>query len=67
MSWQDYISRTAEAKHRHRVEQTHLPFPEKIRIIVELQKIDNALAKAAGRETGKVWEIEERGESVESG
>jgi len=55
--FQDFLERVAKAKHKHRVKQTHLPFPEKIRIIVELQKIDNALAKAAGRKTGKVWDI----------
>mgnify|MGYP000240138121 CR=1 FL=1 len=41
----------------HRVKLANLPFEKKIKIIVELQKIDNALARAAGRKTGKVWEI----------
>jgi hypothetical protein len=52
-----YMKRVAKAKLAHRVELANLPFEEKIRIMVELQKIDNKLAKAAGRKTGKVWKI----------
>ena len=51
------MDRIASAKHERRVELANLPFPEKVRIIVELQKIGNALAKAAGRKPKRVWKI----------
>lgn len=52
-----WLEKTTQSKLAHRVELANLPFEEKIRINVELQKIDNALAKAAGRKTGKIWKI----------
>jgi len=51
------LDRIAETKLARRIELANLPFPEKVRIIVELQKIDNQLAKAAGRKPKRVWEI----------
>ena len=51
------MERIIKSKHDHRVKLANLPFPEKVRIVVELQKIDNALAKAAGRKPKKVWKI----------
>jgi hypothetical protein len=53
----DLMSRIEKSKHKHRVELANLPFEKKVEIIVELQKIDNALAKAAGRKPKKVWKI----------
>jgi len=50
----DEISR---AKLNRRVELANLPFPDKVRITVELQKIDSCLAKAAGRKPKKVWKL----------
>ena len=53
----DEWEKIADAKLKHRVKLANLSFPEKVKIIVELQKIDNAFAKASGRKTGKVWKI----------
>jgi hypothetical protein len=51
------MKRILKSKHDHRVELANLPFRKKVRIVVELQQIDNALAKAAGRKPKKVWKI----------
>jgi hypothetical protein len=51
------MEKIAKAKHEHRVELARLPFPEKVKIVIELQKIHNGLAKAAGRKPIKVWKI----------
>ncbi|MCX6645902.1 MAG: hypothetical protein NTY09_06060 [bacterium] len=53
----DWLERARKSKLAHRVALANLPFEDKIRIVVELQKIDNELAKATGRKTGQVWEI----------
>ena len=55
--YEDLLNRIAETKHKHRVKLANLPFSEKIKILVKLQEIDNALAKAAGRKTGRIWEL----------
>ncbi|MCX6647076.1 MAG: hypothetical protein NTY09_12090 [bacterium] len=52
-----FLDRIEKAKHARRIELARLPFPEKVRIIVELQKIYNELAKAGGREQKIVWDI----------
>ncbi len=51
------MERIARAKLAHRVKLANLPFPEKVSIIAELQKIDISLAKAAGRKPKRAWKI----------
>lgn len=51
------MERIIKSKHDHRVELANLPWPEKVKIVVKLQRIGNALAKAAGRKPKKVWKI----------
>ena len=51
------MDRILKAKHERRVELANLPFPEKVKIVVKLQEINNAWAKAAGRKPGRVWKI----------
>ena len=41
----DYISHIAEAKIQYHKQQAKLPFEEKLKIIVELQKIDFEMRK----------------------
>jgi hypothetical protein len=57
LSQTDLMDEISRAKLKRRVELANLPFPEKVRIVVELQKIDNSLAKAAGRKPKKVWKL----------
>jgi len=58
IQYQELLDQIAESKKANRIRLAKLPFPEKVRIIVELQKIDSALSKAAGRKPRKVWEID---------
>jgi hypothetical protein len=51
------MERIARAKLAHRVKLANLPFPEKVSIIAELQKIDISLAIAAGRKPKRAWKI----------
>jgi hypothetical protein len=51
------MERIIKAKHDRRVELANLPWQEKVKIVVELQKIRNGLAKAAGRKPKRVWKI----------
>ncbi len=46
-----------KAKERFHKEQAKLPFEEKIRIVVELQKIANNIRKPSER-PGIVWDID---------
>ena len=59
----DYISHIAEAKIQYHKQQARLPFEEKLKIIVELQKIDFEMRKNKNRRPGDnkfrmVWKIE---------
>jgi len=54
---QAQMERIIKSKHDHRVKLANLPFPEKVRIVVELQKIKHDLDKAAGRKPKRVWKI----------
>jgi hypothetical protein len=53
----EFLKRAAKTKLERRIELANLPFPEKVRIVVELQKIRAALDKAAGRKPKRVWKI----------
>ena len=46
------------AKEERRRELARLPIEEKIRIIVELQKMANGILAATGRAQRRVWEID---------
>lgn len=45
------------AKERRRKRLARLPIEEKIRIIVELQKIENEIRRATGRPTKREWDL----------
>jgi hypothetical protein len=52
------IARLIEAKERRRRELVALPFPEKVRIVLQLQKMAAPILRARGLPV-KVWEIDE--------
>ena len=59
----NYISHIAEAKIQYHKQQAKLPFEEKLKIIVELQKIDfemrkNSKRKVRDNKFRMVWQIE---------
>jgi len=59
-----YISHIAETKAKYHKQQANLPFEEKIKIIVELQKIDfemrkNNKKKAIDNKFHRIWKIKE--------
>ena len=59
----NYISHIAEAKIQYHKQQAKLPFEEKLKIIVELQKIDfemrkNNKRKVRDNKFRMVWQIE---------
>jgi hypothetical protein len=51
------IARLIAAKERRRRELAALPFPEKVRIVVQLQKMAAPILQARGR-PACVWEID---------
>jgi len=51
------IARLIAAKERRRRELAALPFPEKVRIVVRMQKMVEPILRARGRPTC-VWEID---------
>lgn len=59
----NYLSHVAETKNIFHKDRAKIPFEEKIRIIIALQKIESEfIKKNKGRKTNdkyrKVWEIE---------
>ncbi|MBN2619877.1 hypothetical protein JXB22_02210 [candidate division WOR-3 bacterium] len=44
-------------KERFHNTQAKLPLPEKIRLLVELQKIANAIKRKSATEPGFIWQI----------
>ena len=53
---QPEIQRLFDAKEARRRELARLPFPEKVRLVVELQKMTEPLYRARGRNV-RVWMI----------
>lgn len=47
------------AKERRRKKLARLPIEEKVRIIVELQTIENEIRRATGRPTKPEWDLRE--------
>jgi len=54
---EEEMQRIITAKARARKERAALPFPEKIRILVQMQKRRAAILKTRGKES-IVWDIE---------
>ena len=59
----NYISHIAKTKIQYHKQQAKLPFEEKLKIIVELQKLDFEMIKNKNRRTSDnkfrmVWKIE---------
>ena len=52
------IARLIASKERRRRELAALPFAEKVRIVVKLQKMATPILRARGR-PARVWEIED--------
>ena len=55
-----YLSKLFESKKKFHEDMANLPFEEKIKIIVELQKIDLEMRKTSGRKIKPyemVWQI----------
>ena len=56
------LNHIAEAKVRYHKNLAKIPFEEKVKIIIELQKIDTEMRKGNRRQTGaryrKVWQIQ---------
>jgi hypothetical protein len=52
------IARLIAAKERRRRELAALPFPEKVRIVVQMQNMVEPILRARGR-PARVWEIDE--------
>jgi hypothetical protein len=57
ITYKEEMERIIKSKHDHRVELSKLPLPEKVNIVVKLQRIKAELDKAAGRKPGRVWRI----------
>ncbi|MEO8197624.1 MAG: hypothetical protein ABI689_12995 [Thermoanaerobaculia bacterium] len=53
------IAALFRAKEARRLRLAKLPFPEKVRIVVELQKMVAPLLRQRGR-TVRVWDLDER-------
>ena len=53
----EYLKKILDGKRERRRERINLPFHEKIKIIVELQKVQAELDKAAGRVPRKPWDL----------
>jgi len=56
-----FLKHTAESKVQYRKKTSKLPYEEKIKIIVELQKIDFEMRGKAGKsgpEYYRVWQID---------
>jgi hypothetical protein len=52
------IARLIAAKEKRRRELAALPFPEKVRIVVRMQKMVEPILRARGRPV-RVWEIDD--------
>lgn len=52
------IARLIAAKERRRQKLAALPFPEKVRIVVQLQQMAAPLLRARGRAV-RVWRVDE--------
>ena len=53
------VKRLVRAKEKRRRALAELPIEEKIRIVVDLQKIANDIRAATGRRKRRVWELHE--------
>ena len=51
------MAKIIRAKQERRAALARLPFEQKIRIVVELQKIANEIRANSGRNTPRVWDI----------
>ncbi len=51
------IARLVEGKKEHRASLARLPFEEKVRIVVELQKIAYQIRTSVGKPTPKPWDF----------
>ena len=53
------VERLFRAKEKRRAALAKLPIEEKIRIVVDLQKMANDIRAATGRRKRRVWELHE--------
>jgi len=56
------ITRLLDAKEKRRRKMARLPFPDKVRAVVRLQRIVEPLLRARGRQV-RIWNIEESASS----
>ena len=62
MNDRDYISRIAESKAIYHINRAKVPFEEKLKIIIALQKLDMEMnkqnsARKSDKSFKKIWEV----------
>jgi hypothetical protein len=64
ISNKDYITRIAESKTEYHKQKTNMPFEKKIKILIELQKLDHEMIKSNKKRKKNnklrlVWKLDE--------